>query len=1348
MRKNIFLICGIFIGLFTMFNIINIKAEELNPGVYDAEDNLIASWEDLVNNYHLKIDKDYTETNYSGFNGNNFDNGTSGNAMTYVLNQAGMENVTKVVLPDGLTKIGKYAFGSSTKLTTIIMKEGILNIGKYAFKNCTNLTSIVIPASVTNMDISAFDNCTNLLNINIDTENQNYAFEDGALFNKNKTILLKYLSGNSSSEYVVPDSVTIIAENAFYNCLNLTKVTISKNVTDIEASAFANCKNLTDVIFENGSNLANINNNAFYNCENLNNVEIPKSVINIGNSVFSNCYKLKNLSFENGSQLKSIGSNLASSTYYIEIPNSVTSLASNTFNSNATILYNGFAGTDEDKFGAKQRIFYIENDWKYYDRNKTKAEYAGQSKDIVVPKNITYLVKISNGKNYEIKNITFEEGSQLTTIGSNALWGLYVKNLKLPKTLTTIESNGIATSWLDYLEIPDNVTFIGNNAFKDVFSIKYNGSFGSIDDKWGAEYRIHSEENGWAYTNEEKTSAIYIGNKESIIIPKNITELLKVISDVTSVTYEEDSQLTTIKEGAFRKVGTTSNLTNIKIPKSVTTIEKMAFYYNTNLTNIEFEEDSQLETIGEDAFYYNKINVFIVPETVTSITGKNTFYGTKYLIYSGLAGTEKDKWGAKYRAFIDGKFLYESSDKKSLLGYLGNENIINIPDNVETIKSLAFYDNKDIEEIIFSKNSKLKSIGDSAFSGCVNLEKFVFPTTIETLGYSVFAGTKIKEIIIPKNLTTISSYAFQKMSYLNKIIIEPGVTISQTPSAIFQDDKNVKEIIISDGEENVNISNIFSNIANYVEKIIVGTAAKNGGYSFSNFTNLKEVVIKEGNIVIPNNAFFGSNLEQIIIPASVKTIGNSAFYSNKNLKNIIFKENSSLSEIGKEAFMIPSYAATNAINIEYLELPNSVITIGSNAFYKKVKYLVLDNELSGTFGATQRLFSIKNNWGYTDKEKTSAIYLGNSDEITVPEDIKKLSNLAFENMNIKKLIITESTNEIMPGAFRDAAIKNLTILNKEIIVTGRALQTGIIDNVIGYKDSTAENFATTKNINFITILEKSQVSDIDSIIRITDEEINPDVVVTVGNKVLVKDVDYLVSYENVDRPGIGKAIITGINQYAGEVIKEFTIKPEEGVIKKVDSDKNINNLSFENTSVNNLITITDADLKQLDNGKNISLFIESDIIEDTPEENSLIVKELTSNESIGVYMDINLYKQIDGEDKIKIEETEEDVTISFEIPEELLKDGREFYIIKVHNGVVTKIYPTKIEGNILTFNTKEFSTYALVYKDTVNNEIINNSDNNSINKLPDTGVTQPFGLLLIGFISLIGYVIIKRESLN
>lgn len=116
-----------------------------------------------------------------------------------------------VVIPDGVTSLGKGAFIYSYNLTSVVIPNSVTSIGDYAFYNCTNLPSITIPNSVTSIGNSAFGGCTNLPSIiipNSVTSIGNYTFDSCILLNS-VTINAQIITFNSDN-------------NSFYHCTALT----------------------------------------------------------------------------------------------------------------------------------------------------------------------------------------------------------------------------------------------------------------------------------------------------------------------------------------------------------------------------------------------------------------------------------------------------------------------------------------------------------------------------------------------------------------------------------------------------------------------------------------------------------------------------------------------------------------------------------------------------------------------------------------------------------------------------------------------------------------------------------------------------------------------------------------------------------------------------------------------------------------------------------------------------------------------------------------------------------------------------------------------------------------------
>ena len=222
-------------------------------------------------------------------------------------------NVKKVVIEDGVTSIGAYAFYECSSLTSITIPDGVTSIGISAFRNCSSLTSITIPDSVTSIGNSAFYYCKSLTNITIPdsvTSIGNFAFYNcrgltSITIPDSVTSIGKsaFSLCSSLTSITIPDSVTSIGESAFDSCRSLISITIPDSVTSIEKYAFYGCSSLTSITIPDS--VTSIGKYAFYNCSGLTSITIPDSVTSIGNYTFNGCSSLTSITIPDG--VNSIG---------------------------------------------------------------------------------------------------------------------------------------------------------------------------------------------------------------------------------------------------------------------------------------------------------------------------------------------------------------------------------------------------------------------------------------------------------------------------------------------------------------------------------------------------------------------------------------------------------------------------------------------------------------------------------------------------------------------------------------------------------------------------------------------------------------------------------------------------------------------------------------------------------------------------------------------------------------------------------------------------------------------------------------------------------------------------------
>ena len=184
------------------------------------------------------------------------------------------EHIKAIVLKEGVTRIGDYAFYDCTELMSVEIPEGVTQIGESAFACCQSLESVTIPGSVTEIGEGAFESCDSMMVLELASGlkcvgafafSECVALRELVLPNTVERIERSAFAGTMAlHELVIPGNVQEIGDNAFNGCIQLSSLTLSEGIRVIEEMAFSNCSDLTEVL-------------------------IPASVECLGDGVFSDC---------------------------------------------------------------------------------------------------------------------------------------------------------------------------------------------------------------------------------------------------------------------------------------------------------------------------------------------------------------------------------------------------------------------------------------------------------------------------------------------------------------------------------------------------------------------------------------------------------------------------------------------------------------------------------------------------------------------------------------------------------------------------------------------------------------------------------------------------------------------------------------------------------------------------------------------------------------------------------------------------------------------------------------------------------------------------------------------------
>lgn len=906
---------------------------------------------------------------------------------------------------------------NAAKITSVTFEANstLTSIGANAFKN-TEIVSITLPSSLTTVEAYAFMNTTKLQNIFVDESSASLASIDGVLFDKNITSLLHF--PQTKTEANIPETVTTIANGAFYNALMLSSLNIyAENLSNLTAS--------NQVFYSAGRGGAGID------------VLIGENVTNIPSYLFNPSSnigyspKLKSVSYEGGLAITRIGdyafaynTSLAS----IFIPISVQTVGAHAFRDAVSLVINA-------EIDAKPALWH--NDW--------------NSSGLPVYWNEALERTYNNQLRY-----TYENGAITISEFLNNSSHVVIPESIADVPVVGIEENAFAgCDALISITIPSSVVSIGDRAFYGtVYLREINFNPTNLND--------FVAENEVFYNAGRSGSGIVVNVGANVTkIPSRLfspTTNSNYSPKITSVVFKANSECVSIGESAFYQ---NTYLSSINLPSTISSIGAYAFYNCTALTAINLPFG--LTAIYDYTFYncYNLTSV-VIPSGVTSI-GNYAFYNCSRMTSIQIPATVNSFGNYTFYGCSALTSIQIPSGITSIGNYTFyncyNLSAIDLPSNLTSIGNYAFYGNNSLTQITLPQN--LSSIGESALLECAKLESIfvhednttfasvdgvlynksittlilvprtktsvTIPETVTAIVSNAFYRSLVTSITIPAGIKTLGSAAFYQANALQTIDYQAtNASFTGSSGSVFSQSGIAAGATLVIGPGVTSIPSYLANQANIasIEFAEGGQLSTIGEYAFASIATLRTImwnIPSMPDLVSGNTVFYNSGVTSVgfalYVGENVTRIPGYLFASSSHkLTSLQIAKNSNLNSIGAYAFANSKLLKTiyfNALNLNDLAANNNVFfNVGADTSGVAV---YVGNEVTRI---PAYLFNPNNTTANAPKI-ASVVFEDNS-------ACQTIATYAFAyNIYLSSIVIPSSVSVIEDYAFRNCSILSI-----------------------------------------------------------------------------------------------------------------------------------------------------------------------------------------------------------------------------------------------------------------------------------------------------------------------------------
>ena len=441
----------------------------------------------------------------------------------------------------------------------------------------------------------------------------------------------------------------------------------------------------------------------------------------------------------------------------------------------------------------------------------------------------------------------------------------------------------------------------------------------------------------------------------------------------------------------------------------------------SNVLDLEFDLERFAELISDNLKGYNQ---FVCVGPYFGFSDKDKRMENLYLLLNGDENfcqfydkyelNPNRPWTAQIRCFSVGELEEELSTEVTVDDF---NNCVKDEYDVEYSRDgkRLLKGNEELETYIIKNGTKV--VCDDAFNGYELLQQITIPDSVTSIGNIAFDGcSSLQQVTIPDSVTSIGESAFNCCESLHQITIPNSVT--SIGKLAFSGCESLQQISIPNSVTGIG-EQAFSWCRSLRQFSIPNSVTSIGESAFYNCKSLQQITIPNSETSIGKSAFSGcESLQQITIPNSVTSIGDSAFWRCKSLQQITIPN--SVTSIGDSVFW-------GCESLQQITIPNSVTSIGGNPF-GECSLLTLESQ--------SFRFVIENGLLIDRTENNIISYVGNNEQITIPNSVTSIGDSAFWRCkSLQQITIPNSVTSIGDSAFSDcSSLQQITIPNSVTII--------------------------------------------------------------------------------------------------------------------------------------------------------------------------------------------------------------------------------------------------------------------------------------------------------------------------